>query len=107
MEDTSSITNSKINNNDNVSIYSQKTNLTGKTGKTKKSVQSTKTAITSITYATEMLGNLEDLSFILLDLRDNQEYYNYHIKEAISFPSTNILRDKYPNEMYTFVSLAS
>jgi hypothetical protein len=97
--------NSKVNNvnkEENVSIYSQKTDLTGKTGNTKKSM-STKTAITSITYATEMLGNLEDLSFLLLDFREKSDYDNYHIREAISFPSPNILRDKFPSEMYSFV----
>jgi len=80
--------------------------MTAKTGRTTKTKQSnTKTTITNITYATEMLGNLEDLSFLLLDLRDKSEYDNVHIKEAMSFPSPNILRDKFPTEMYSFVKL--
>lgn len=91
-------------NDDTKSIYSHKTNMTGKTGKTgisKKSIA--KTTITNITYETEMLGNLADLTFILLDFREKSEYDNYHIKEAVSYPATNILRDKFTTEMYSFV----
>jgi hypothetical protein len=100
--DNSRLNNNNNNNNDSESVYSQKTDMTGKTGKTNKTA---KTTITSITYATEMLGNLEDLSFILLDFRERCEYDNFHIKEAISFPGTNILRDKFTSEMYTFVRI--
>lgn len=97
--DNSKVTNS-VNNEDR-SVYSQRTDLTAKTGHTNKTT--TKTAITSITYATEMLGNLEDLTFILLDFREKSEYDNVHIREAISFPAANILRDKFLTEMYSFV----
>ena len=91
-------------NNDTQSIYSQKTDMTATTKKTSLTKKTNKTQMTSITYATEMLGNLEDLSFILLDLREKSDYDNYHIKEAISFPSANILRDKFSTEMYSFVN---
>jgi len=47
-----------------------------------------------------MLGNLADLTFVLVDFRERSDYDLYHIKEAISYPAANILRDKFPNEMY-------
>jgi len=47
-----------------------------------------------VTYTTQMLGLNENTRFILLDLRDTDDYRKYHIKESISFPGPNILRDK-------------
>ena len=41
-----------------------------------------------------MLGITQDTKFILLDLRDEDEYKEWHIKEAINFPAPNISRDK-------------
>mmetsp|Transcript_20830 Transcript_20830/g.15311 ORF Transcript_20830/g.15311 Transcript_20830/m.15311 type:complete len:131 (+) Transcript_20830:426-818(+) len=41
-----------------------------------------------------MLGITENTKFILLDLRDDDEYKKWHIREAISFPAPNIARDK-------------
>jgi hypothetical protein len=38
-----------------------------------------------------------------LDLRDRDDYDNYHVREAISFPGPNISRDKFPQEIYSFV----
>ena len=40
---------------------------------------------------------------MLLDLREKEDYNNYHIKEAISFPGPNISRDKIPIEMIRMV----
>jgi centrosomal protein CEP41 len=47
-----------------------------------------------VTVATDQLGITSETKFILLDLRDEDDYKKYHIKEAISFPAPNILRDK-------------
>jgi len=85
--------NSKMGGDTN-SIYSHKTDATNKTSKT---------AVTQVTYATEMFGNLSELTFVLCDLRERSDYDHYHIKEAISYPSTNILRDKFSPEMYNIV----
>ncbi len=46
-----------------------------------------------------MLGNLSEIDYIILDLRDEIEYANCHIKEAISFPGVMISRDKFLPEM--------
>ena len=58
-----------------------------------------KTTVTAVTYATEMLGNLSEIDFIILDLREECEYNEYHIKEALSFPGVMISRDKFLNQM--------
>ena len=47
-----------------------------------------------VTVNTEALGITEDSEFVLLDLREEDEYEKYHIKEAISFPAPNITRDR-------------
>lgn len=47
-----------------------------------------------VTYTTQMLGINENTKFILLDLRDTDDHKKFHIKESISFPGPNILRDK-------------
>jgi centrosomal protein CEP41 len=41
-----------------------------------------------------MLGITSETKFILLDLRDEDDYKQFHIREAISFPAPNISRDK-------------
>ena len=33
---------------------------------------------------------------MLLDLRDPSEYERFHIKDAVSFPTPNITRDRIP-----------
>lgn len=47
-----------------------------------------------VTVNTEALGITESSEFVILDLRDESEYEQYHIKEAISFPAPNITRDR-------------
>jgi centrosomal protein CEP41 len=47
-----------------------------------------------VTVNTEALGLTENSEFVLLDVREEDEYEKYHIKEAISFPAPNILRDR-------------
>ena len=75
------------NNNDNQSVYSQNTNKSKITG------------VTAVTYATEMLGNLSEIDYIILDLREESDYRNCHIKEALNFPGVMISRDKFLPEM--------
>jgi centrosomal protein CEP41 len=48
----------------------------------------------AVTYATDMLGITAETSFLLLDLRDHEEYNLWRIKESISYPAPNIGRDK-------------
>ena len=55
-----------------------------------------------MTYATDMLGITEATKFLLLDLRDPEEYFLYRIKESINFPAPNIARDKTIPELFRF-----
>jgi centrosomal protein CEP41 len=55
-----------------------------------------------MTYATEMLGLTNDTKFLLLDLRDPEEYTLYRIKEALNYPAPNIARDKTIPELFRF-----
>jgi len=48
----------------------------------------------AVTCTTEMLGVTSETKFILLDLREEDEYKKFHIREAINFPAPNITRDK-------------
>jgi rhodanese-related sulfurtransferase len=43
-----------------------------------------------------------DTEFLLLDLREHEEYEEYHIKEALSYPGPNIKRDKPIAELYHY-----
>ena len=72
---------------DNKSVASHQTN------------KSNMTNVTAVTYATEMLGNLSEIDFIILDLREESEYDRVHIVEAISFPAVNISRDKFTQQL--------
>jgi centrosomal protein CEP41 len=55
-----------------------------------------------VTYATEMLGITANTSFLLLDLREPEEYNLWRIKESINFPAPNISRDKMIPELFRF-----
>lgn len=57
---------------------------------------------TAVTYATEMIGITANTSFLLLDLRDADEYNLWRIKESINFPAPNIARDKMIPDLYRF-----
>lgn len=50
--------------------------------------------VTAVTYATKMIGIMANTSFLLLDLRDPEDYNLWRIKESINFPAPNISRDK-------------
>lgn len=55
-----------------------------------------------MTYATDMLGITENTKFLLLDLRDPEDYSLWRIKESINFPAPNIGRDKTIPELFRF-----
>ena len=52
-----------------------------------------------MTYATEMMGNLGQIDYIIMDLREEYDYERIHIKEAINFPDINISRDKFTHQL--------
>lgn len=77
----------------------------GEEQKDTESVYSIRTGVsvgTAVTYATDMLGITANTTFLLLDLRDADEYELWHIKEAINFPAANIARDRTIPELYRF-----
>ena len=57
---------------------------------------------TAVTYATDMIGITAQTSFLLIDLRDPEEYNLWRIKESINFPAPNIARDKMIPELFRF-----
>jgi centrosomal protein CEP41 len=48
------------------------------------------------------LGITDQTSFLLLDLREPEEYDFWRIKESINYPAANIARDKIIPELYRF-----
>ena len=74
-----------------------------------RSVMTTQTGVSqamsqmsAITYATEMLGITQNTKFLLLDMRDPEDYHLFHIKEALNYPAPNIGRDKIIPELFRF-----
>ena len=49
-----------------------------------------------------MLGITQNTTFLLLDLRDPDEYVMWRLKEAVNFPAPNIGRDKVIPELFRF-----
>ena len=49
-----------------------------------------------------MLGITQNTKFLLLDLRDPEEYDLWRIKEALNYPAPNIGRDKLIPELFRF-----
>ena len=47
-----------------------------------------------VTITTDMLNVGEDYQFMILDLREEEEYDLFHVKEAINYPIPNLKRDK-------------
>lgn len=72
---------------DNKSVASQQT------------AKSNITNVTAVTYATEMLGNLSEIDYLILDLREDCDYERIHIRDALNFPAVNISRDKFTHQM--------
>ena len=66
------------------------------------SLNTNATGVSAVTYATEALGITSDTKFLLLDLRDEDEFEKWHIKEAICFPVANLARDKVSPELFRF-----
>eukprot|EP00483_Globobulimina_turgida_P000618 UN00618 len=46
--------------------------------------------------------NHNSSSFLLLDIRDEEEYNKYHIKSSKNYDTTLLRRDKLGNEIYAF-----
>ena len=63
--------------------------------------------MSAVTYATEMLGITDQTSFLLLDLRDPDDYDFWRIKESINFPAAKIAQDKMIPELYRFKNKAN
>jgi centrosomal protein CEP41 len=53
-----------------------------------------------------MINEEDEKSFLLLDLRDNDEYGACHLLDALHYPAPMLTRsvNPYLPEMYTFVS---
>jgi centrosomal protein CEP41 len=52
-----------------------------------------------------MLGITESTKFLLLDLRDPEDYSLFRIKESLNFPAPNIARDKTIPELFRFKNM--
>jgi centrosomal protein CEP41 len=63
--------------------------------------------VSAVTYATEALGITDQTSFLLLDLREPEEYDMWRIKESINYPAANIARDKVIPELFRFKNKAN
>ena len=64
------------------------------------SVNTMATGVSAVTYNTEQLGITSETSFLLLDMREENEYADFHIKESISFPAPNVSRDRLIPELF-------
>lgn len=60
------------------------------------------TAVSAVTYATDQLGITDETTFLLLDLRDPEEYDQWRIKDSVSFPVQKVMQDKMIPELYRF-----
>jgi centrosomal protein CEP41 len=58
--------------------------------------------LTSVTIKTEQLPVGVDTDFLLIDLRDPEDYENYHIREALNFPGVRIKTDKFIPQLYGY-----
>ena len=75
--------NNNNNNNDNKSVVSNKTNYSG------------------ISNNTNIFGDLNEIDYIILDLREECDYNLIHIINSISYPGFLISRDKFIPELYS------
>ena len=53
-----------------------------------------------------MLGITDQTSYLLLDLREPEDYDIWRIKEALSFPAAKLAQDKMIPELYRFKNKA-
>jgi len=78
---------------DDQSVYSA---YTSKTGYSEVSQHST------VTQATEQLVLGDSSEFLLIDLREPEDFEQFHVKESINYPAPNLGRDKFLPELYKF-----
>lgn len=55
-----------------------------------------------MTIKTEQLPVGVDTDFLLIDLREPEEYEQFHIREALNYPGTHIKRDKFLPQLYAY-----
>lgn len=79
------------------SIYNMGNDLPAKDTNSVNGKQSIKTTKIEQQFKIEITDATD---FILLDLRPEEDYAKYHIKESLNFPASLIPRDKYPQQMY-------
>jgi centrosomal protein CEP41 len=60
--------------------------------------------LTSITIQTAQLPTGLQTDFLLIDLRDPDQYEEYHIKEALSFPGPRIKQDKTLPQLHQYMN---
>ncbi len=70
------------------------------------SVQSESVKSVNTTQPNKLIGCTEETKFILLDLREEADYNQFHIKEAINFPAPNISRDMTFSQLLRFKNLS-
>ena len=58
--------------------------------------------VSIVTVATEQLGLTSDSEFLLLDLREPEDFALFHIKESLNYPAPSIMRDKITPELFRF-----
>jgi centrosomal protein CEP41 len=58
--------------------------------------------LTSITIKTTQLPEGVATDFLLLDLREPEEYEDYHIREALNFPGPRIKQDKTIPQLFQY-----
>ena len=68
--------------------------------------QSQVSQVSAVTYDTDMFGLSDTTGFLLLDLREPEEYEFWRLKEAVLYPAANISRDKMIPELYRFKNKA-
>lgn len=66
------------------------------------SINTMQTGCSAVTYNTEQLGIKEDTAFLLLDMRDEYDFDQFHIKGSINFPAPQVTRDRIIPELYRF-----
>ena len=58
------------------------------------------------TSASQLAGLSAETKFVLLDMREEDEYLKWHIREAINFPAPNMHRDKAFAQLLPFKNAA-
>lgn len=76
--------------------------VSAKDNKNLKEIEKEKDVISTFSItSTTQVGDLSKITnYIIIDLRDNEEYEDFHIVESVNMPYYNISRDKFPSNMY-------